>query len=149
MAWAEIDFDAKTWSLPRERCKNGHAHVVPLSEPALAILMAQRERQEAGPFVFGVKGFSRAKKELDAVVRLDAPWCLHDLRRTCASGMARHGVAPHVVEAVLNHKSGQVRGVAAVYIRYSYSAEKREALTRWGGHVEQCSRNIIIARAAA
>jgi integrase len=113
MAWSEIDFAAKTWSLPRERCKNGHAHVVPLSDPAIAILEAQRERQEAGPLVFGVKGFSRAKKELDAAARLAAPWCLHDLHRTCASGMARHGVAPHVVEAVLNHKSGQVRGVAA------------------------------------
>jgi hypothetical protein len=55
-------------------------------------------------------------------------------------------VAPHVVEAVLNHKSGQVRGVAAVYNRYSYSAEKREALNLWAEHVERCAGNITIAR---
>jgi hypothetical protein len=87
----------------------------------------------------GVKGFSRAKKELDAAARLDAPWCPHDLR---PDGRERHGVAPHVVEAVLNHKSGQVRGVAAVYNRYNYSAEKRQALDLWAEHVAQCGRNI-------
>ena len=63
--------------------------------------------------------------------------------------MARLGVAPHVVEAVLNHKSGQVRGVAAVYNRYSYSTEKREALNLWAEHVERCAGNIIIARPRA
>jgi len=68
------------------------------------------------------------------------------LRRTCASGCAPLGVAPHVVEAVLNHKSGQVRGVAAIYNRYSYSTEKREALDLWAEHVERCAGNIIVAR---
>jgi integrase len=58
-------------------------------------------------------------------------WRLHDLRRTAASGMARLGQPVHVVEAVLNHKSGTIRGVAAVYNRYSYFAEKREALEKW------------------
>ena len=53
---------------------------------------------------------------------------------------------PHVVEAVLNHKSGQVRGVAAVYNRYSYAAEKAAALDLWAQHVERCAGNIIIAR---
>jgi integrase len=78
--------------------------------------------------------------------KLGAPWVLHDCRRTAASGMARLGVPPHVVEAVLNHKSGQVRGVAAVYNRYSYAAEKREALALWAEHAERCARNIIVAR---
>jgi integrase len=87
------------------------------------------------------------KKALDAAAKLSTPWCLHDIRRTCASGMARHnGVQPHVVEAVLNHKSGQVRGVAAVYNRYSYSAEKRESLNVWAEHVARCAHNIIVAR---
>jgi hypothetical protein len=63
--------------------------------------------------------------------------------------MARLGVAPHVVEAVLNHKSGTVRGVAAVYNRYSYSIEKREALDLWAEHVTRCAGNIIIARPRA
>jgi integrase len=116
MRWSELDLAARVWSLPRERCKNGRAHVVPLSDQALAILDEARDRE--GDLVFGgVSGFSRAKKKLDAEAKLAAPWTLPDLRRTTASGMAKLGVAPHVVEAVLNHKSGQVRGVAAVYNR--------------------------------
>jgi integrase len=146
MSWAEVDLEAKTWSLPRERCKNGHAHVVPLSDQAIAILEVQPRE---GALVFSVSGFSRAKKALDAKAKLATPWCLHDLRRTCASGMTRLGVAPHVVEAVLNRKSGQVRGVAAVYNRYSYSTEKREALALWAEHVAQCGRNFIGARPSA
>jgi integrase len=65
------------------------------------------------------------------------PWVLHDLRRTAASGMAGLGVQPHDIEAVLNHRSGVIRGVAAVYNRHSYSAEKRSALDLWGKHVKR------------
>jgi integrase len=60
---------------------------------------------------------------------------LHDLRRTFATGLARLEIPVHVTEAVLNHKSGSIRGVAAVYNRYSYDAEKRNAMTAWGQHV--------------
>ena len=68
-----------------------------------------------------------------------APWVFHDLRRTAASGMAGLGIAPHVVEAVLNHRSGSIKGVAAVYNRYSYAAEKRAALDAWA----QCLDAIV------
>ena len=57
------------------------------------------------------------------------------MRRTAASGMAGLGVQPHVIEACLNHKSGTIRGVAAVYNRFNYAAEKRAALDLWGAHV--------------
>lgn len=59
-------------------------------------------------------------------------WRWHDLRRTAASGMARLSVAPHVVEKVLNHVSGIISGVAAVYNRHGYDNEKRDALEQWG-----------------
>jgi integrase len=145
MRWSEIDLEARTWSLPRERCKNGHAHVVLLSDQALAVLFRLQTDGESD-LVFGVSGFSRAKKALDKAAGLATPWTLHDLRRTCASGMARHGVAPHVVEAVLNHRSGVIRGVASVYNKYQYGTEKREALALWAEHVERCAGNIIVAR---
>ena len=142
MRWSEIDLDARTWSLPRERCKNGRAHVVPLSDQAIAILEGLPRETD---LVFGgASGFSRAKKALDALLPVLPGWCLHDLRRTAASGCARLGVAPHVVEAVLNHKSGQVRGVAAVYNRYSYADEKRAALDLWGAHVTSLAEAFTI-----
>ena len=63
------------------------------------------------------------------------PFVIHDLRRTAASGMARLGIPPHVVEAVLNHRTGTVSGVARVYNRFTYEAEKRAALEAWGRYV--------------
>ena len=68
------------------------------------------------------------------------PWMLHDLRRTAATGMAKLKVAPHVVEKVLNHTSGTIRGVAAIYNRHDYDDERKEALAAWGGHVAAIMR---------
>jgi hypothetical protein len=64
------------------------------------------------------------------------PWRLHDIRRTVATGMADIGVAPHVIEAALNHISGHKAGVAGVYNRSSYEREVRVALARWADHIE-------------
>jgi hypothetical protein len=51
--------------------------------------------------------------------------------------MAAQGVQPHVIEAVLNHKSGTIKGVAAVYNRYDYDQEKKGALLRWERHIKK------------
>jgi hypothetical protein len=48
--------------------------------------------------------------------------------------MANIGVQPRIVEAVLNHVSGHRGGVAGIYNKSTYAAEKREALERWGTH---------------
>jgi hypothetical protein len=48
-----------------------------------------------------------------------------------------HAVAAAIASlaaSALNHRSGVIRGVAAVYKRHSY-AEKRAALDLWGQHV--------------
>jgi integrase len=58
-------------------------------------------------------------------------WAVHDIRRTVATRMADLGVAPHVVEAVLNHHSGHRAGIAGVYNRSSYEREVRAALALW------------------
>ena len=49
--------------------------------------------------------------------------------------MADIGIAPHIIEAVLNHVSGHKGGVAGIYNRSSYAAEKAAALARWDEHV--------------
>ena len=83
-----------------------------------------------------VSGWSKIKKKLDATMGSARPWRLHDLRRTCATGMASIGIAPHVIEACLNHVSGSRAGVAGVYNRYGHMPEKKAALERWAAHVE-------------
>lgn len=150
---SELQRDLRVWSLPAERTKNGLPHDVPLSSAALAELPPARDDRDLlfgradGPF----SGWSRCKERLDARIAKAshdgkplAPWTLHDLRRSCATGMAEIGVQPHIVEAVLNHISGVRRGVAGIYNRAVYAAEKRDALNRWASHIEA----LISARPA-
>jgi integrase len=71
----------------------------------------------------------------DGDAPLIANWTFHDLRRTAATGMAGMNIPPHVVDRILNHTSGTIRGVAAVYNRFQYLDERRAALDAWGRYV--------------
>ena len=78
-------------------------------------------------------------------------WTFHDLRRTAATGMARLNFPPHVVDKILNHASGTIRGVAAVYNRFEYRDERRAALEAWGRFVTalvtETPTNVVALRA--
>ena len=159
MRRVELREGGTLWTIPAERAKNGQAHDVPLSGGAQGVLGSlPRVAGRAGYLISttgnsGISGYAKAKARLDAVMltlaQSDAeeageerdavqiePWRLHDLRRTAATGMARLGVEPHVVEAVLNHRSGTITGVARIYNRHSYGPERRAALEAWAAHVE-------------
>jgi integrase len=143
MRWSEIDLEKGTLTLKGSRTKNGTTHVLPLSPQAVTIL-SEMPRFLDSDYVFTttgttpISGYGRFKQRLDVFVGLDADdWRFHDLRRTAATNMAIIGVQPHIIEAVLNHKTGIVSGVAAVYNRYAYVDEKREALERWANRVAE------------
>ena len=146
MLWSELDLDAALWSIGKDRTKNGLPHDVPLSSAVVAILRGIPRRDDRD-FVFGssngpFQGWSNAKAALDARMAAalkaergdhakPSPWRLHDIRRTVATRLGDQGSLPHVVEAILNHISGHRAGVAGIYNRAIYAAEKREALNRW------------------
>jgi integrase len=135
--WQELDLARRVWAIPKSRTKNAKGHVVHLSEQSVAVL---KRVNHQGPLIFSLLGtkpfqeFSRAKRRLDQLSGVTG-WRLHDLRRTCVSGMARLGVAPHVADKILNHQAGTISGVAAVYQRHEFLAERRAALDLWGAHV--------------
>ena len=137
MTWGELDLHRRVWTLPKSRTKNAKEHAVHLSEQSMDVLLRTTVR---GPFVFTVRGskpfreFSRTKRQIDELSGVTG-WRLHDLRRTCVSGMARLGVAPHVADKILNHQSGTISGVAAVYQRHEFLAERQVALDLWGAHI--------------
>ena len=136
LTWTEVDFGRKLIVLSPERTKNSRQHEVPLSAQALAILERQ-PRRNSTEFVFSkYMNWADAKAKLDQRAGI-APWRLHDLRRTCATGMAELGVQPWYVEAVLNHQSGHKQGVAGTYNRAKYTDEMRSALQRWADYLEK------------
>lgn len=146
MKWSEVDFDHALWTLPGERTKNKRAHTVPLSPEVKALIEEQPKRATAGgelrDLIFGTRegpfsGWSKAKAELDATIKKKAGkpiprWTPHDLRRSFATHSAEMGIAPHIIELVLNHVSGHRAGVAGIYNRSTNEPEKRAALVRWG-----------------
>lgn len=156
LRWDEIDMGAAVWVLPGERAKNGAQHEIPLSPAVLAILAARRAAAPGCKFVFSANGrkpiasVSRGKRLTDASMAAELGaalphWVMHDLRRTAASGMAGLGTQPHIVEACLNHRSGVISGISAVYNRHSYAAEKREALTTWAAELARITAPVAAA----
>jgi integrase len=138
LRWSEVNLTDRLITLPAERCKNGRAHTIPLSEPALAILAA---RARNGELVFG-QGRSGYGAWADGKAALDRrlgpgfqPFVLHDARRTVASGMARLGVNLPVIEKLLNHVSGSFAGIVGTYQRYDFAEEKRQAMDKWASHL--------------
>lgn len=141
----EIDLEAKTWTLPGARAKNGRQHVVPLSEQAVAVVCAAIEEFPGGylfpavskrqPYVHQ-HSIGQAWRRLCRLSGL-AGVTPHDIRRTVATGMGALGTQPHVIEAVLNHVSGHRAGVAGTYQRYAYEDEKRAALESWSTEVSK------------
>jgi integrase len=144
LRWSEIDFDRELISLAAERTKNARPHEIPMSEPVRKILKA-RSRSENRDLIFGsgeggFSGWGKSKDRLDQAIadKLGKPlpdWVVHDLRRTAATRMADLGELPHVIEAVLNHVSGQRAGIAGIYNRAPYKAEKAQALEKWATHI--------------
>ncbi|MGO4574104.1 tyrosine-type recombinase/integrase [Microvirga sp. 2TAF3] len=147
MAWVQVDLDKGLWIVPGEHAKNGKPHTVHLSPPALTLL---NQTPQTGDLVFSgggttlFQGYSKAKARLDRLSGV-SDWSLHDLRRTVVSGMARLGVSPHVADKILNHQSGTISGVAAVYQRHEFMAERHEALRLWGDHVTSLSAQAMAA----
>jgi integrase len=139
ICWSELDLDAGTWNLPKERSKNGRAHTLPLMPMAMDIIksvprMASRDQlfgERAGQFT----SWARNKPSLDRTSGVTEPWTVHDLRRTTATGLGNIGVVPHIVEEILNHQSGHKRGIASVYNKSSYGREVKQALGLWEDHL--------------
>jgi integrase len=167
MRWAELDnpADPTAWTLPAARAKNGRAHIVHLAEPVRAIIRTI-PRLQGNPFVFAGKqgkpiaAFGYAKNEInEAITKAGQPladWRFHDFRRAGVTALADMGFPPHVCDRLLNHITGAIQGVAAVYQRAEFLNERKAALEAWAVHVTaaakgkpEASNVVTLGRAAA
>ena len=146
--WRDVDLKARIWHIPPEHSKTGAAHAVPLSDFAVHEFERLKATAPArSKFVFATEEgdapidpklitrvIARNRESLGK--KKIAPFTAHDLRRTCRTGLAKLGIAPHVAERVLNHKQP---GIVGVYDRHGYENEMREALDQWGKHLATLS----------
>lgn len=129
----------------KQRGRNKRSFVVPLSAPAIAIIDEQRTDDDGSPFVFPGRRKSIAgrwdacMKLLREAVREETgvmeEWRAHDLRRTFSTTMKPRAVSEEHVEMCLAHTTSSTRGVAGVYNKHKYFAEKRAVLDAWADHV--------------
>lgn len=127
-----IDHATHTITFPASITKNRRTHTVPFLNMAKPYLVVGEgllfpARGKDTPF----NGWSKAKAALDKKLENVEPFTLHDLRRSVATQWAGLGIAPHIVERMLNQVSGQISGVTAIYNRFQYIDEMRAALTLW------------------
>ncbi|MGZ5838965.1 MAG: tyrosine-type recombinase/integrase [Croceibacterium sp.] len=156
IAWSELDLEGAVWTLPAQRSKNGRAHSLPLMPMALSIIR-EVPRVLGRDLLFGERAargftaFALGKRDLDARSGV-RDWVVHDIRRSVATGMANLGVGPHIVEEVLNHRSGHKGGIAGIYNRSRYEREVRAALGMWCDHirtlVDGSERKVLAYRPA-
>jgi integrase len=153
MKWSEFSDDLSELRLAGERTKNGKPFTVHLPQLARDIIRAMPKIENC-PFVLSSNGrtaggsWNRVKHRLDAAMLAEArrecgddatikPFVLHDLRRTCASGLQQIGVRHEVIERALNHASGSFRGVSGTYQTDPLTNDVRDALTRWAEQIER------------
>jgi integrase len=143
--WVDVSFEERIWHIPPENSKNGRGHDVPLSDWAATEFSHLKSLAGTSPWVLPDK---RGTTHLEAKLltrgiaktasRFErqgiAEFTLHDLRRTCRTGLARIGIAPHIAERVLNHAQERIPGT---YDRHDYLSEKRDALERWSDHLRE------------
>jgi hypothetical protein len=63
-------------------------------------------------------------------------WCVHDFRRTIATGLQRLGFRPDIADQVIGHVGSTRKGAGAHYLHHRYETERREALEAWSAHIE-------------
>jgi integrase len=150
LPWTELDLEKdKIWRLPGTRTKNNRPNEIFLSDFAIQII---HELPKAGPYLFStnsetpVRGHSNAKEAFDrAICKIlneketnGLPhWTFHDLRRTFATGCARLSILPHVIEKMINHVTGEIKPLAAIYNRHTYESESKAGFLTWSAHIEK------------
>ena len=134
LAWNMINQDQRLITLPPALTKNKRGQILPYGDiaaqflaniPKTGGLLFQARRRDTP-----LRGWSYAKNNFDRRCPLD-PWTLHDLRRTFATIHASIGTPLHIIERLLNHVTGQISGVAAIYNRHKYLEEMREAVMQY------------------
>jgi integrase len=130
-----------TITLPAHLCKNNREHTFPI-ETLASNLLTPLVQSSPTSFLFPARGKSgtpfngwgNSKAALDKKSGVSG-WTLHDLRRTFATKLAQLGIAPHVIERILNHVTGTLSPIALIYNRATYLEEMRAAMGLYEQHL--------------
>lgn len=149
--WSEFDFRARTWVIPAARSKNGRPHTIFLTSAMVSIIKRIPRFRDIdllfpamGNACQPMSGDQKVKDRIDKRMRKivleggraePENWCIHDFRRTIATGLQRLGFRPDIADQVIGHVGSTRSGAAAHYLHHHYEAERKQALRAWSAHV--------------
>lgn len=144
--WAEIDFKARTWTVPSERMKARKAHAVPLSGRAVEVLREAEADTGGRGLVFP----GRDGKVMDAVrlgrllKQLGIAAVPHGFRMSFRVwAQERTNVKPEVCEAALAHAAGGGDATVAAYARSDLFDLRRDLMERWARYLEKGPADMV------
>ena len=137
--WREFDLEGRLWTIPAERFKSNAQHVVPLSDEAMALLVAL-PRWHRGDHLFSsiygmkpVAAFSKMKTRVDERMGGNiSAWTFHDIRRTVRTRLSELRVPEPIAELVIGHGR---KGLLRIYDQSERLGEVREALALWAARL--------------
>ena len=134
--WAEIDLEARTWTIPGRRdAKIKEDHVVPLSDAAMCVLSRALELPQSHGVVFtnpasedGVIPDSTIRRAMQRAGIAASP---HGFRSTFRTWAQERGENWEAAEISLSHQVGS--SVVASYARSDMLALRRDLMERFAG----------------
>lgn len=150
--WEHIDFDAGEWQVLAENAKNTMPHVVYLSRQAKALFLELKALAGGSELVLPGRGSlgkpfagNALNKALEGINFNMEPFTIHDSRRTASTLLHEKGFVSDVIEKVLNHTIGRIRGV---YNKAEYAEPRRKMLQFWADFIEGIAseRQVIVGQ---
>lgn len=146
--WDEMDLDAGVWTIPAERMKRRHAHVVPLAMQALEAFKELQPMACGSRYVF--PNFGNPRKPMSPATlngmfdRLKLTISPHSLRATASTILNESNqFRSDVIERQLSHiERNRVR---ASYNQAEYIDERRAMLQWWADFIDRPA-NVVALR---
>ena len=138
--WAEIDLEAKLWTIPAERMKAKREHIVPLSTQALDILEVMKPISAHRDYVFPSRNDPKQPMNSQTAnaalkrIGFGGKLVAHGLRSIASTAMNEAGLNPDVIESALAHSDKNE--VRKAYNRSTYLVQRVELMNWWGEYVK-------------
>jgi len=137
---AEIDLDARMWTIPDDRMKMDRAHAVPLSDRAIEVLKAALALSPDSKYVFPNPHLDKPLSDqafTKVVLRetLDVPYTAHGFRSTFRTWAGEQTRYPReVCEHALAHNI--MDSVEAAYARTTFVEQRRQLMQDWAEYLQ-------------
>ena len=142
--WSEIDFEARTWTIPAERMKMKEVHIIPLSDRALDVLHQAKALGDDGLIFPGMRsGRPMSDMTMSKLVKeLGYPVDIHGFRTSFRTWVQEQTNTAHeVAERALAHKT--TNKVEAAYARSDLFDKRRKLMDAWASYLSDSKENLI------